>query len=81
MNTVTLSLKDYNDLKLFEKAIHERRMIGVYYKTGLSTYFMETSESLIEDLNMKLSQVHNENHKLKKEIMEMKKENKKWWKW
>ena len=79
MNTVTLSLKDYEDLKLFEKAISERRMISVYYKTGLSTYFMATSESLIEDLNIKLSQIQNENHKLKGEIMELKK--KKWYQW
>ena len=79
MNTVTLSLKDYEDLKLFEKAIMDRKMIAVYHKMGATTYYIETSESTIEDLNIKLSQVQNENHKLKHEIMELKK--KKWYQW
>ena len=76
-NTVTLPIRDYNDLRDFRKTYQNDGLI-VDYDYG-PIYFITRDDALI-DLRYKLKSANSKIDELMKEISELKKTKKCWWK-
>lgn len=78
--TVTISINDFDNLKLIEKAMKERKILERVqsfsgYSQSVSHYFMPTESEVIKSALKDLEVVQAENSRLEKRITELVREN------
>ena len=76
-NTVTLDLKRYEDLLLKEKAVNERKVIGIMSIYGTCyRYIIENETELSKSFEIQIKDNNDKYFLLKSELYEIKS---KWW--
>jgi hypothetical protein len=90
--TVTITIQEFDNYRLFEKAVNERQVVGVRnsygYKSTYTEYFLTTESQALIDAKSVLEIANTENYELRSKIRDLnnnvnellsRKEPKKWW--
>jgi dsDNA-specific endonuclease/ATPase MutS2 len=90
--TVTITIREFDNYRLFEKAVKERQVVGVRnsydYMSTYTEYFLTTESQALIDAKSVLEKADIENYELRSKIRDLnnnikellsRKEPKKWW--
>jgi peptidoglycan hydrolase CwlO-like protein len=76
--TVTISIEDFHNYQLFEKAVKERKVIGITniygYKQARFDYFLTTESDALANAESVLAEAEKENNRLESTIRDLRKE-------